>query len=119
MSTQPLGAFGALLLAAEDGKLADELSDRVKELVGTMAEEQRRRGGKPKGSLTLSLGFSLDSGGVMEVVANVTLKEPKAERSRSIFYALRDNTLSPNNPKQYAMDLEPNREVPAAELRVI
>ena len=112
-------AFQTLCGAAEDGRLMDELNQRVCELVSTMRQEQSARGGKPKGSLTLSFAFALDQHGLMEVTANVAVKEPKAERSRSIFYALQDNTLSPNNPKQLTMDLGAPREVAPLAMKVI
>lgn len=112
-------AFQTLCGAAEDGRLLDELNQRVCELVATMRQEQSARGGKPKGALTLAFAFALDQHGLMEVTANVTVKEPKAERSRSIFYALQDNTLSPNNPKQLTMDLGAPREVIPPAMKVI
>ncbi len=113
-------AFETLCNAAEDGRLLDELNERTRELVAVMRNEQSARGGKPKASLTLAFSFQLDQHGMMEVTANVTTKEPKAERSRSIFYALQDNTLSPNNPKQIVMDLGTPREVaPPPAMKVV
>lgn len=112
-------AFQTLCSAAEDGRLLDELNQRVCELVAVMRTEQSARGGKPKASLTLAFAFQLDQHGMMEVTANVTTKEPKAERSRSIFYALHDNTLSPNNPKQLTMDLGTPREMVPPAMKVI
>ncbi len=117
-SPPPL-AFQALVSSAESGLLLDELNLRVTELVKVMEREQRKSGGKPKASLALSFAFQLDQNGVMEVTASVTTKEPKTERSRSIFYALKNGMLSPNNPKQLTMDLGTPRELPAAEMRVI
>jgi hypothetical protein len=116
---RPAPAFQTLCGAAEDGRLLDELNERTRELVSVMRSEQQARGGKPKGALTLAFAFQLDQHGLMEVTANVTVKEPKAERSRSIFYALQDNTLSPNNPKQLTMDLGTPREVASPTMKVI
>lgn len=115
--TKKSPAFATLLHAAEDGRLIDELNERTRELVHVMRQEQAARGGKPKGAITLSFAFSLDQHGLMEVTANVATKEPKAERSRSIFYTLQDNSLSPNNPKQIVMDLDRPRDS-APSLRV-
>ncbi len=112
-------AFQTLVSAAEDGRLLDELNDSVRELVDVMHKQQQARGGKPKGALTVSFNFTMDQHGLMEVIANVNVKEPKAERSRSIMYRLQDNTLSPNNPKQITLDLGTPREMPAPELMVI
>lgn len=118
-STPAPPAFQTLCGAAEDGRLLDELNQRVCDLVSTMRQEQQARGGKPKGSLALTFSFSLDQHGLMEVQANVAVKEPKAERSRSIFYALQDNTLSPNNPRQLTMDLGTPREVVPPTMKVV
>lgn len=112
-------AFLTLLSACEDGTLLTELNDRVRELVATIHQEQQSRGGKPKGALSISFDFKLDQGGVMEVSADVKVKEPKTERSRTIFYRLGDNTLSPNNPKQISMDLAPRQIDAPAAMRVI
>lgn len=116
----PPSAFPTLVGACEDGRLLDELNEQVTKLVSVMRNEQLARGGKPKGSLTLAFSFQLDSNGIMEVVASVATKEPKAERSRSIFYALQNNALSPNNPKQLTMDLGTPREIaPSQTMKVI
>lgn len=112
-------AFQTLVGAAENGTLLDELNTSVRDLVQTMYEHQTARGGKPKGSLSLSFSFTMDQHGLMEVVADVNVKEPKAARSRSIMYRTAGNSLSPNNPKQTTMDLGAPREVPAAPMRVV
>lgn len=112
-------AFQTLCGAAEDGRLLDDLNERVRQLVNVLRSEQQARGGSPKGALTLSFAFQLDQHGLMEVTANVKTTEPKAQRSRSIFYALQDNTLSPNNPKQLTADLGTPREVPTPAMKVI
>lgn len=115
----PPSAFPTLLSASEDGRLLDDLNEQLTKLVGAMRNEQLARGGRPKGSLTLGFSFQLDNNGIMEVVASVATKEPKAERSRSIFYAVQNNTLSPNNPEQLTMDLGTPREVPAPQMKVM
>lgn len=113
-------AFQTLLFACEDGTLLAELDERLQDLVATMHQEQVARGGKPRGALSISFAFTLDHTGIMEVAADVKVKEPKTERSRTIFYRLNDNSLSPNNPKQLTMDLGAPREVPApSQMRVV
>lgn len=112
-------AFLTLLRAAEDGTLLAELGDQLTELVGTLHQEQTARGGKPKGALSVTFAFSLDRDGIMDVAADVKVKEPKTERSRTIFYRLNDNTLSPNNPKQLTMDLPPREVAAPSQMRVV
>lgn len=113
--------FITLLSACEDGALLAELNDRARDLVSTMYQEQMARGGKPKGSLTLGFEFKLDQSGIIEVSADVKVREPKTERSRTIFYRLQDNSVSPNNPKQITMDLGAPREAtaPQQQMRVV
>lgn len=89
------GTFVTVLRASEDRALLDELNDRMRELVATMHQEQTSRGGKPKGALSVAFGLQLDHTGVMEISATVSVKEPKTERSRTIFYRTSDNSLSP------------------------
>lgn len=105
-------SFLTLLSACEDGALLSELNDRMRDLVAVMKQEQSARGGEPRGALSVSFSFKMERSGITEVSADVRVKEPKTERSRSIFYTLNDNSLSPNNPKQISMDLAP-REVEA------
>lgn len=111
--------FLTLLAACEDGALLSELNDRARELIAVMQNEATSRGSKPRGSLALSFEFKLDKG-IVEVSADVKVREPKAERSRTIFYRLNDNTLSPNNPKQITMDLGGPRQVEdAREIKIV
>ncbi len=112
-------AFQTLVGAAEDGRLLDELNETVRDLVSVMYQHQTARGGKPKGSMSLSFSFTMDQHGLMEVVADINVKEPRAARSRSIMYRTPGNALSPNNPKQITMDLGTPRETPAPAMRVI
>lgn len=116
----PQQVFLTLLHAQEDGALMAELNERLVELVHTMHQEQTQRGGKPRGSLSIAFDLKLDHTGVMEVAADVKVKEPRTERSRSIFYRMADNSLSPNNPKQLTMDLAGPRSVDGpAPMRIV
>lgn len=111
--------FIQFMSAAEDGALLEELGERLRELVARMHQEAMSRGGKPKGSIGVTFDLKLD-GQIVEVSADVRVKEPKTERSRSIFYRLNDNGLSSNNPKQLTMDLAQPRAIePAREIRVV
>lgn len=121
-TTPPAGspqAFEVLVSSCEDGTLLAELNDRVRDLIGALHQQQVARGGTPKGSFSVAFQFSLDHAGILEVSAAVAVKEPKAERSRTIFYRLGDNSLSPNNPRQLTMDLPPRTVEGDRELRVV
>lgn len=115
----PGNAFLPILESCEDGVLLDELSDRVRDLIAAMREQQSARGTRPRGSLTLKLDFVMDAVTV-EVRADVSVKEPKTERQRSIFWYLRDHSLSANNPRQIVMDLPPREvDIPSTAPRIV
>lgn len=109
--------FLTFLAQMQDGRLSDELTERMKGLVAAMTEQARNAGGKPKGRITLALDFLLEDGR-LDVIGDVTVKPPKMIRSRSVFWPLIDGTLSPSNPKQLEMPLQtkekrtPIRDVP-------
>lgn len=119
MPPVPQQNFLTLLSACEDGALLSELNDRARELIAVMHQEAMRTGSKPRGSLAIAFDFKLDKG-IVEVSADVKVREPKAERSRTIFYKLNDNTLSPNNPKQISMDLGTTHDVDTTrEMKIV
>ena len=120
LAPAPQNAFVTLAEGCESGALLDELSDRTRELIASLHQQTHLRGGTAKGALTLSFELRLDPAGILDVRANVAVKEPKAERERSIFYRLPDNSLSPNNPRQLTMDLPPRAvDTPAAAPRLV
>jgi len=97
--------FTDFLETVSDGDLTHELTDRLRAIVREMSETHRNTGGKPKARLTLTIDLKLD-GGIFEIVADVTVKPPKPNRARSIFYETPDAILSANNPKQLSLPME-------------
>ncbi len=97
-------AFLTFLAQVQDGRFSDELSARMKSLVTAVTDQARNAGGKPKAQLKIEINFHL-ADGILEVTADATTKMPKTIRSRSIFYALKDGGVSPNNPKQLSLDI--------------
>lgn len=110
--------FVGFLDQVEDGDLARDLSEQLRQLVESMHRQADIAGGKPKGKLTVVVDLKLE-GGVFEVRADVKVTAPKAPRQRSIFYRHPDNGLSANNPKQLdlGMDAREVRDVAAAAPR--
>lgn len=104
-SASPAGAdFQQLLGTLEDGRLVQDVTDQLRELVGAMQRHAVQTGGKPTGRLTLTLNLKLDSG-IFEVQASSAVVQPKPIRGRSILYGTRDGLLSPNNPRQLEFGL--------------
>lgn len=114
----PQPSFLELLAAAEDGRLVEHLTERMKELASTLRTLHAHQGGKPKGKLLLSIELKLD-GGVFEMVGAVALKKPEPLRERSILYDTRDGGLSVNNPRQLGLPFAKDATPPAGDLRVM
>lgn len=104
-------SFVEFIEKLEDGVLAADLGDTLRDLVAALHSHARDAGGKPQAKLTVSIGFKLD-GGIVEVAAAVNTVLPKPIRGRSLFYRTPDNRLSTNNPKQLELGVE-IRDVPA------
>ncbi len=90
--------FGVFLGDIEDGRLHNDLTDALRDLVAQMHEAQGRTG-KSSGSLAITLAFKLEDG-IIEVVADYKAKAPKLARGRSIFWATPENNLTKRNPAQ-------------------
>jgi hypothetical protein len=101
-----------LLRTINDGALAQELSEKMRDLVTLMSAQSQASGGKPKAVLTLKLNLKLD-GGVFEIVPEIAIKEPKLTRDRTMLYGLPDGGLTSDNPRQYSLGLPP-RDVSGA-----
>jgi len=99
--------FGHLISMAEDGRLHDDLSRQLNELISTLADHNRANRGKANGSLALTLKFSLDENNV-EMKAEVKVTEPKQERTRTFMWAGPTKRLTGRNPNQRDMFMDAN-----------
>ena len=61
---------------------------------------------KAKGEIVLKLKFAAEPGGSVSVDTDITIKEPKPLRSRTVMFLTKDNLLSPNNPRQMHLGLK-------------
>lgn len=107
----PIRPFTDTLRKIRRGGLADELSEELNRLTKACTETGRA------GELVLKLKLKPDKGGHVEVLDDVTLRMPKAERGVSIFFATPDNNLQLNNPIQG--ELSGIRSVDAGEERPV
>lgn len=106
--------FAPFLQQIDDGELHTELSKTTQQLVGELydfADRYRRPG---KGTLTVTLSFSVDGNGAIAVAGDVKTKTPKKPRAASVFFRTPGNNLSIENPRQQKLPL---REVPASQER--
>lgn len=102
--------FGQFLASLEDGRFNRDVSDAQRELIQAL---NNLPGGKGKGTIALTLNFSLD-GGVVEVTTDYKVKAPKLARGRSVFWATPENNLTQRNPAQIEM---PFRDVTVPSAR--
>lgn len=110
--------FIQFLNTVEDGHLLLDLGVELEKLVRDMKQEAASRGGKPKGSLSVTFGLTLDSG-IVEIAADIRVKPPKRSRGKSIMYPTKEGQLTANNPRQLAMDFDhaPRTVNPSGEIR--
>lgn len=99
----PIRTFASFLALVEDGRLADELTSELEDLV---AEMQDSAGGNTptKGKITIALNLGFDpKSGMFEVSGDFKVVKPKTPRGRSIFWATAENLLTRFNPRQQDM----------------
>lgn len=108
---KPVDPFQNTLQNIEGGRLAADLDEKLRQLVGVVKE----RGKTGTISLTVKIKPLDHDAESVSVVASVKVTEPaKAERA-SIFFTTEDNRLVRDNPAQKEMDLQPVPK-PASEL---
>ena len=110
MSDTSIRTFGQLVQSLEDGQLVADLGDKLQDLNGKIARSAESIG-KAKGELTLKIKLNAEIGGTVQIDSEITVKEPKMPRARSVMWLNKDNNLSAENPKQTKLPL---REVPPA-----
>lgn len=103
--------FSVLLQQIDDGSLHAELSETTQKLITELTNQADRYGTKTKGSLTVTLAFTANTKGNVEVVSEVKTKTPKEKRMPTVMFVTPGGNLSPENPRQQRLPL---REVPAA-----
>lgn len=103
-------SFSVVLAQCEDGALHAELSEKLVEL-STSLSRHAESFGTAKGSLALTLTFSMDALGTTTIASDIKVKEPKAGRPKSVFWLTKANNLINENPRQTKLPLH---EVPSA-----
>jgi hypothetical protein len=98
-------SFAVFLQQLADGSAHAELSREMHALLEFLHDEAQQRGaaGVASGKLTLTLGFKVETKGVVGIKYDVTTKEPKPERGGDVFWLTKGRNLSKDNPKQQAL----------------
>ena len=94
--------FSDLIRGLEHGQLHGDLSGHVRSIVEELSNHALDHGGKAKGTLTLTLDFTL-SKGVFQIDAEPKVKLPKRSRGTTMCWATPENNLSPQDPRQLQM----------------
>lgn len=105
-SNQPK-SFAVVLANLEDGAFNDQLSREVQGLIADMSDHAAVYGGSSRGKISLSIDLVLDKG-VFEISAEKKITAPKERKSKSIFWADKDNNLTEENPRQKRFDFDGN-----------
>lgn len=100
MSTEPIiRTFADALSVMEDGQLICDLTAAQQSLIAALHDAALNKGGKPKGSISLKLEYSLEEG-MVEIHSDIKAVEPKTKRARTMMWVTPENNLSRSNPKQ-------------------
>lgn len=99
-----IGNISQLLAMHESGDLNHEISELQHEMIAKLNQHVMDNGGKPSGSITITLNYKLDSG-LMEITANVGSKMPKRIRAKGVYFCTADNKLSKRDPRQIELPL--------------
>lgn len=112
MAEQSIHDIAILLNEMNDGRLRDEASRLLTELLGYLHQHALNVSGKAKGSLSLKLNFAVDNKGLVTLDGEMAVKQPKPLLGGDCFFITKRNGLSRSNPKQTQL---PFRAVAAPE----
>ena len=103
---QSIQDFACLLNEIDDGKLRDEASKSLSELLLYLHAQALDKSTMVKGKLSLSLTVSVDKKGMVAILGDITVKQPAPLRGIDNFYLSRNGKgLSRSNPKQQSLPL--------------
>lgn len=108
-ATETSNAFTRLLAEFRDGATISELSDGLQQVVAAVKDT-----GRP-GKIIFTLKIQ-QSGNAMVVTDDITVKAPKLDREKAVFFATDQNTLQRDNPRQRVFELR-TVEKPEVEVR--
>lgn len=80
------------------GELSDELNEKLRELVLKCQDTDKA------GSITLTLTLKPTKSGALEVIDEVKVKEPKADKGATLMFPTVEGHLQRNDPAQGELD---------------
>jgi len=102
LSPQPTKSFLQFLAEQGQGAVANELSQRLRDLTEAIEMHFEQFRGKVKGELSLKIKFTLERG-MYKVDVEYEQKNPKAPANTTVMWIGQDGNLQTSNPKQLAM----------------
>lgn len=100
--------FAQVLQMIEDGRLHQQLTDDLREMVATMSDHAAEHDGKAEGEIAITIKLKLEAQ-MFELKPEVKTKAPKPKHSKTVFWATPQNLLTRTNPRQ--MDMFGDRPV--------
>ena len=109
--------FQSFIGHVDGGALAEELTDKMREVIQQIADHCFEHGGTHKGSLVLKLDFKMDQKDrYVEVNADVKQTLPKTPRGRAaIYFTDSEGNLTREDPRQITIEDELERQRKAKE----
>jgi len=91
---------------ADNGNYHPDLLARNKALIAEMMDYSRAYGGaKAKGKLTLTIDYTIDRFGQIEISIEDKISHPKAPRAKAIGWTGEDGALTTANPNQKSFEI--------------
>ena len=87
-------SFMQILNEVRFGEAAEELTDKLQELVAAVDNTQKQ------GELTFKLVLKPGAGGTIEILDTIKTKIPEPKKGASLFFATVEGNLTMNNPRQ-------------------
>lgn len=104
MSQDQVRTFAHTIAAINHGALDDELSDDLSKLLATLQREASTQG-KARGKITLVLSLKVEQNGVVTIVPESKIVEPKPVRSNAVFWIDKEGKLAKSDPRQVKLPL--------------
>lgn len=94
-----------LLSMADNGDYLPDLTTRIETLMVEMKSFSNAYGCKAKGKLTLTIDFTTDRFGAVDMTVADTIKVPKQPAAKAVLWATEDGRMTPHNPNQARMEI--------------
>lgn len=99
-----LRSANQVLQHIDNGRLAAELTEEIRSMVGDLTNAKMEGAKTPKGKVVVTLDFALEEGEI-ELRHDLKVTKPKLPRRRTLLWATPDNNLCARDPRQEQLPL--------------